>query len=1632
MPIIKCLSIIKGTKLEGSFAGITDKMTVSQQREMALKSALDYHKGLHDELEGLKKSINKKHVKAKYTAPDYTEQVQRIKDREATAATPKVEPVVEKTKPTAKVEDKPTTKTQADQPSTFTKKVSELTVEERDAEIKALEKMLNDNVLKSKAVASFDEASTVGEVKSLFTTIPETIKALREYYSGDDSMLRTLDMIEPVLEGTNVYFDNNVDFEGGDVGQYDPKTGKVSININGNYSKTQILKTTVHELVHAATIHGIENNKAFARELTRVLDAFKSQKGLPESGGALLRMLEQARFEKDGKIMSFEDFYGATNIYELTAEIFTNKSFFDMLQKVEYKDYNLLRKIFETIISFFDAGSKRVLDAKKSIGNVTNLADYVISLSEKVVEGTKTTPVEKLKYFSSKSDGQFSKSDAEARLAELKASIQPKAEQVANSKEFDDLARQDLPRKGTTETKSNVETETGHVLPKELKEFDGVDFIQSLVYGDNVVEAAKTEFGSSYVTDFINYINGAKMSFSKQAIMLVSLENSLNRDLLADPTNNRLQKQINSVTKLSIEHLRQGATAAAAGQFRWAARVNYNTELASQSIFSPQERAHHQSVGGAIVSTPEDVQKQTELNEQKKADQESEGVNEDLLDIINGLNKPKIAKEAAIKDFNDAFNRAVKAIQARSVQSTILPYAKQLADATPHIIAMAKSLAKIGGITAKQIIDQIHNKLSPYIKGLKQTDITDAIRGANVSQALESKDLLDQAKSRIKERIDAKKANIDEKRAELTDTKKRFVEDAEYKGMQRELRELEKAEKEFLSEADKGILDDRKKATIVTKLEGEIAKLDEQIAKGERDAKEASRDPLQNEAINNLKDIKKAKIEVLLGLDPDMPALRKELADAGFGKEITVTINGTDADGNPIKVKEKRNILDWTKLLGEEGSFENMRDALNKSLEGKGYSQAMIDALQTKLENEYNDMHADIIENKAIAELNRMNSPNKSKAKSLARRLARAYNLGLYNSNPKAYENVLNNLLGINQLSQDAFKAIEALNKSLAQLMEGKDASGNNHSDIGLNTMSKQLAGEIKDVVDTLAFAQGSMYYKFSVVVKNIASAMQRMLLVTVNQLIQNPISAKYNDIQVKLQDLTKKGEWDTKDFADMRKMVSDAMYIDIVAGGGSEYGATGNPFTSKNSIEDFINSLPNKFFKSYILSTSGNIITAAASGRAYLDASDSFFKVKRVELEFIHNGIRILTSKTNPNGAMSQQDAMNYLSEELTGQSFEQAKVEARKIIAKINEDAGREVLRSNETSVVRVANDLVKDNLVNGGAMTADQVYAALHAAEITAGKSIGHESNNLLTDGINLINGNLQRKLDEARKNKEWAEAANINLTLVLTKNIISPFVGGGTNWVVLGLQAMGVPTELMRKDVGWRNKKIDLLTDQGNKNLQKDLVSIATKQRMYGRMVVSTSVALTTVLALRYSGGEDEYEKWLKKHEASRKMINKLQNPWITLYMSWDSKNGELVDNIYETLGSRINFDAIKLKGAVKKYTKGKMNDNLTMVNEAKGAFGELSGRKFTIPYLSSISNFGKAYDDFKREFTTGKKKPKSKPSKSLPAGLMKGGFMEYLGIEPFKEKILTEAEKQAARAQRDIDRKKREEEKKANK
>lgn len=711
--------------------------------------------------------------------------------------------------------------------------------------------------------------------------------------------------------------------------------------------------------------------------------------------------------------------------------------------------------------------------------------------------------------------------------------------------------------------------------------------------------------------------------------------------------------------------------------------------------------------------------------------------------------------------------------------------------------------------------------------------------------------------------------------------------------------------------------------------------------------------------------------------------LKQELIDAGYGKEITVTTkNG----------KEKRNIIDWKKLTGIEGSFDRMKENLEESLKKKGYSESEINEFQKQLEDEYNDIHADIIQ-KSLNELNRRNTPREATAKTLARRLAELYNLGLYDKDVDTYSNILNNALGISPKSQAAFNEIRDFNRSLAQLLDSRGVNGERLTDLEIITAENEIKAHIQKVIQKVQFAEGNMFFKFSDVMKNIFSAMQRMMLAKISQLIENPFSGALNDTQVKLQDAFSKGKWDTKELRENRAMLGRAIYADASLKGGDEYGGVGNPFTTKNSIESFVNGLSkNAMYQAFV---------GMLSGRQYLDATDSYYKIKRTEKEFTNNLLRILTDKTNPNGAMDQNDALRFVSEALTGQSFNQAKETARGIITSINDKAGKEIIRPAETNVTRIANDLVKDNLVLGGKMTMTEVESAFKAAYKTAGKSIGHESNNLLTDVVNATNQTIQRKLDEALKKKDWSTAAVLNLTSILSKNIVNPFVGGGTNWTVIGLQKMGLPTEWIRSDVGFSKKPIDLSTKEGLKELKDNLSANATRQRQFGRIMTGTLTALAAVMAVRYSGDEEEYKKWLKDHPDTRKLINKIQPVPLTLYLARDNKNSEFIKAIASTLGSRYNAqtDGDKLFKAVNDFWDGYDKGNDKKTKKAWGTVGQLMGRRINVPYVSSISNYGDMGNKLYKEFVGKPVKDPYKSPKGFVDGYFKGGLMDYLNITP---------------------------------
>ena len=705
------------------------------------------------------------------------------------------------------------------------------------------------------------------------------------------------------------------------------------------------------------------------------------------------------------------------------------------------------------------------------------------------------------------------------------------------------------------------------------------------------------------------------------------------------------------------------------------------------------------------------------------------------------------------------------------------------------------------------------------------------------------------------------------------------------------------------------------------------------------------------------------------------PTVKQALIDAGYSREMTIK----NKDG----VKEKRKILNWKLLTGEEGSLDNINKVIDLTLGDKGYTSEEIANIKQALKDEYNDLHASIIE-KATADLERRNTPRDNSSKILARRLAELYNQGLFDKDTDTYDRLINQTLGVSIKDQSMFDEIKALHKSLADLVDSRDAKGNKLSDVALSTAEAKIKNDIKKVIQKVAFSSGNGAYKATVIIKNLVNGMQRQLLNTVGQLVENPISAKYNDLQIQVQDAFKKGKWDTPELKAQRRMLSKAAYKSVLIDKGEEYGGVGSPFTTKNAFDDAIRSVtPSKLYQAYV---------SAVTGTAFLDSSDSAFKIKRTELEFTHNLIRVLTDKSNPNGAMSQQEALNYVSENLTGQSFADAKKTAQEIIESVNTKAGKQILSPSDTNVIRMANDIVKDSLVKGEKITKDLVEDSFKAAYTTAGTGLGHESNNIITKGLGALNRSVETELNDAIKRKEFNKAAMLNMASILTKNILNPFAGGGANWTIIGMQKMGLPVQYLDPK-SYENKRLDLSSVEGLKDAQRALTARANLQRSNGRTLIAGTTGLIIAAAAYGSGSDDDIKKWRKKHPVLDKYLNKVIPPALALLTNPDQSTRGKVRAVASIIGDRSGGygDKERLYAIGKDLATGKEKS-------ASGRTGDLVGSRFNVPY-SPIGSSQMSYQirDLYREFM-GLPPIKSnfKNKQGFTKGFFKRGWFDFLG------------------------------------
>jgi hypothetical protein len=934
------------------------------------------------------------------------------------------------------------------------------------------------------------------------------------------------------------------------------------------------------------------------------------------------------------------------------------------------------------------------------------------------------------------------------------------------------------------------------------------------------------------------------------------------------------------------------------------------------------------------------------------------------------------AKLKELRDKRDSAKQKYQEQKKAYEASLITPESIEEKNIDRAIKATEKSIAELERKLAEGDVAVAPKGQSPYSKELgelkqKQSDLRDKLieeRNKAAGKAA-PKDRLEQAKDRVKARIAELQQEIADKRKELKIVDK-VKSDTELDSLLEEEKALKDIANQYLTQASIDRINESKEKAIVTKLENEIANLDEQIANQQK-AQKQSGSPVTSPEITLLRAQRKAKIEVLNDLDPNPKAFTTQaLIDAGYGREITVTTkNG----------KEKRQILDWKKIAGKEMDVNAIKNIVEQALKDKGFTPAQISRMQYAFAQEFTNLRASVIE-KSLKALQQMNEPKKpSERKSSARKMAELFDYGLFDQNPDKFNYLLNKLLGLSDLDQEAFFELNQLSESI------KEINLINSNEFFTKQFIREINLKISKVLNKVARQQGGTYFKVVNVVSELMNLTLRTKLQTLKQFFDNQISGWQERLIQDIGNMFQKGT-DTKELKKLRSDYASLIKDDITKNAGLYFGEVNSPFLTKSQIEDYINSrTDNQFY---------HLVISSMLGKSYLEGADSMNKAESTEKFLTSMLLKVLTDKTNPN-RMTPEDALKFVNEQLTGQKFADALIESAKIINQVNTKAGKVVLANTKENIFRGAMDLVKANLLVGQALDANSLESAYNAAYKIAGYGLGHESNNLVTTLVNGFQARIEEQIKSAIKEKQWGKAANLTLIATINRNILNPFVGGGTNWLVLGFQKSGLdpisPLYYMRQKI---KNGIDLSTESGKKKLEETLVEDYRLKTINKRLLIGGVSASLFTLGLLATGGDDELEEWVKKNEWARRYLSVFV-PQLTL-LAMSMKNGTFGDWVTETFSKSQKFEKLpKIVKGIEAYNKGDSPE----ADKAKlyGVMGNVTGSFVDVPLVPVrfLRDLGGVYNAIVD-------KPQEKPdykNVGFANGFFNYGLIDYMGFRP---------------------------------
>lgn len=697
--------------------------------------------------------------------------------------------------------------------------------------------------------------------------------------------------------------------------------------------------------------------------------------------------------------------------------------------------------------------------------------------------------------------------------------------------------------------------------------------------------------------------------------------------------------------------------------------------------------------------------------------------------------------------------------------------------------------------------------------------------------------------------------------------------------------------------------------------------------------------------------------------------VKQALIGAGYSREVTQ---------NGEKVKR----LDWVKLAGEEGSVENIQKKVEEVLlkEG-GYSKKQIEEMQNSLQEEYNRLSAEIVE-KGLNELEKRNlikpSPNR---KSESKRLAELYNMGLLDKNENEYDNLLNKVLGLSEFEQNVFNKIKAKTKALADIYNA-EANGKKITEHSLQTVANDLNHEIKELLNAVSYKEGDFKYKLITSLTDYAGLSQKALLGGLPNLIENVFSGRFAGIEQKI--FTDKVL--TPELRKQIKKDKKIIYDDITRNAGLYYGDTNTSLVSSSRFEDWINGKTDNRMAHAVLS--------AITLRSWLDGADSRAKVGLSSKLFIKNAVEILTSKSNPNGAMKREDAIKFVSESLTGDSFDKALETAKSIIDDVNSKQETKQLKDTPEAIHRFAMNLVKENLMQDNRMTMEQIDTAFKSGYKSAGRDIGHEANNTISRGVNLLNASLNTELEKAVSEKRFPEATLLASKMLIMRTVVNPFVGGGTNWIILGLEKSGSPLGYISTLFNATKKQeLDLGTVSGIKNMSEALYRKNNYQSSLTRNIIGTSIALAMIASLNIDVDDEEdvkdkLNKWLEENKWAKRYFEKLAPESVVFMLSLENKElGKHLAKVLGMNGDTFNNASKLLKSLDKEDT------------STYGKAGQLTGQALNSPLawktvkdVQNVVRGLKGLEEIKTDYK----------ATGFWNGYFQGGLIEYLGMRPNKE------------------------------